>query len=39
MSANTPVREMLAVEGGEPVRERLLPYGCQAIDEDDARNG
>ena len=37
MSANTPVREMLAVEGGEPVRETLLPYGCQAIDEDDVQ--
>jgi len=35
MSANTPVREMLAVEGGEPVRDTLLPYGRQAIDEDD----
>ncbi len=35
MSANTPVREMLAVEGGEPVRDTLLPYGRQAIDDDD----
>ncbi len=35
MSANTPVREMLAVEGGEPVRDTLLPYGRQAIDEED----
>jgi perosamine synthetase len=35
MSANTPVRELLAVEGGPPVRETLLPYGRQAIDEDD----
>ena len=37
MSANTPVREMLAVEGGEPVRDTLLPYGRQAIDDDDVQ--
>src|SRR5207302_4657845 len=35
MSANATVHEMLAVEGGQPVRETLLPYGRQAIDEDD----
>src|SRR5438132_14416959 len=35
MSANTPVREMLAVEGGEPVPDTLLRYGRQAIDEED----
>src|SRR5438128_3069509 len=35
MSANTTVGEMLAVNGGQPVRETLLPYGRQAIDEDD----
>src|SRR5438045_2020756 len=35
MSANATFHEMLAVEGGEPVRETLLPYGRQAIDEDD----
>jgi perosamine synthetase len=27
--------EMLALDGGMPVRERLLPYGRQSIDEDD----
>src|SRR5204862_7290157 len=37
MSATTPVREMLAVEGGEPVRDTLLPYGRQAIDDDDVQ--
>src|SRR5205823_161874 len=35
MSANTTVGEMLAVNGGQPVRETLLPYGRQAIDDDD----
>ncbi len=35
MSANATVHEMLAVEGGQPVRETLLPYGRQAIDDDD----
>ncbi len=27
----------LAIEGGRPVRERLLPYGRQSIDESDMR--
>ena len=28
-------RRMLALEGGEPVREQLLPYGRQMIDDTD----
>ena len=28
-------REMLAIDGGTPVRATLLPYGHQSIDEDD----
>jgi len=35
MSVNAPVRETLAIDGGQPVRETLLPYGRQSIDEDD----
>src|SRR5437763_993005 len=35
MSVNAPVRETLAIDGGQPVRETLLPYGRQAIDDDD----
>lgn len=27
--------ELLAIEGGRPVRQTLLPYGHQSIDEDD----
>jgi perosamine synthetase len=27
----------LAIQGGTPVRERMLPYGRQAIDDDDVR--
>lgn len=27
----------LAIEGGAPVRERLLPYGHQSVDENDVR--
>jgi perosamine synthetase len=27
----------LAIHGGKPVRDRLLPYGRQAVDEDDIR--
>ncbi|HEV2732400.1 MAG TPA: UDP-4-amino-4,6-dideoxy-N-acetyl-beta-L-altrosamine transaminase [Terriglobales bacterium] len=34
-SVNAPVRETLAIDDGEPVRETLLPYGRQSIDEDD----
>ena len=29
--------EQLAIEGGKPVRSKLLPYGHQWIDEDDIR--
>jgi perosamine synthetase len=35
MSVNAPVRETLAIDGGQPVRETLLPYGRQSVDEDD----
>jgi len=28
-------RAMLAINGGNPVRKTLLPYGCQSIAEDD----
>src|SRR5947207_14565027 len=35
MSVNAPVRETLAIDGGQPVRKTLLPYGRQSIDEDD----
>jgi perosamine synthetase len=30
-----PVTEVLAIHGGSPVRETLLPYGRQSIDESD----
>jgi perosamine synthetase len=30
-----PVSELLAIHGGSPVRETLLPYGRQSIDEND----
>jgi UDP-4-amino-4,6-dideoxy-N-acetyl-beta-L-altrosamine transaminase len=29
------MKELLAAHGGTPVREKLLPYGRQSIDEDD----
>jgi len=29
--------EILAIDGGVPVRERMLPYGRQSLDEDDIR--
>jgi len=35
MRTATPIREGLALHGGKPVRETLLPYGRQSIDEDD----
>lgn len=35
MSVSAPARETLAMHGGKPVRETLLPYGRQSIDEDD----
>src|ERR1700686_2482361 len=31
----TSSKEMLAVDGGTPVRKTLLPYGRQSIGEDD----
>jgi len=31
----TPSKELLAVDGGTPVRNTLLPYGRQSIEEDD----
>jgi perosamine synthetase len=31
----TPSEQLLAVDGGTPVREALLPYGRQSIEEDD----
>src|ERR1700730_14407347 len=30
-------KELLAVDGGTPVRKTLLPYGRQSIDEDDVQ--
>jgi perosamine synthetase len=35
MSTNRSTSQMLAIDGGTPVRETLLPYGRQSIDEDD----
>lgn len=35
MSATPATREALAVDGGTPVRQTLLPYGRQSIAEDD----
>src|SRR5712691_10661720 len=35
MIATAATREALALHGGKPVRPTLLPYGRQAIDEDD----
>jgi perosamine synthetase len=35
MSVSVPIREALALHGGTPVRDTLLPYGRQSIDEDD----
>ena len=35
MSASPTTRELLAVNGGTPVRKTLLPYGHQSIDERD----
>src|SRR5690349_3625720 len=37
MSLTSMDREVLAVDGGSPVRKTLLPYGRQSIDEDDIR--
>jgi perosamine synthetase len=36
--STTPVSShMVAIDGGQPVRETLLPYGRQSIDEEDIR--
>jgi len=35
MALSAPTRETLAIHGGTPVRQTLLPYGRQSIDEDD----
>src|SRR5690242_8221959 len=35
ISANATANGMLAIDGGKPVRDALLPYGRQSIDEDD----
>jgi aspartate/methionine/tyrosine aminotransferase len=35
MSATPTSREVLAIHGGSPVREKLLPYGHQSIEETD----
>jgi perosamine synthetase len=35
MSATPTTRGVLAIDGGTPVRQTLLPYGHQSIDEDD----
>src|SRR6266568_1437704 len=35
MSATPTSREVLAIDGGTPVRKTLLPYGRQSIDERD----
>ncbi|HTU40093.1 MAG TPA: DegT/DnrJ/EryC1/StrS family aminotransferase, partial [Candidatus Aquilonibacter sp.] len=38
MQPATLSREMLAIEGGTPVRDTLLPYGRQSIDEEDIQS-
>src|SRR3954452_16056392 len=35
MATISPTREALALHGGNPVRNTLLPYGRQSIDESD----
>ncbi len=35
MSATSTASQILAIDGGPPVRETLLPYGRQSIDEED----
>jgi len=35
MPPSPPNLEKLAIDGGTPVREKLLPYGRQSLDEDD----
>ena len=31
--------ETIAIEGGKPVRETMLPYGRQSIGDDDVQAG
>jgi len=35
MSGTAASQELLAIDGGAPVRSKLLPYGRQSIEEDD----
>src|SRR5215471_11888074 len=35
MHARSTTRELLAIDGGVPVRKMLLPYGHQSIEEED----
>ena len=35
MTSSSTKLETLAVHGGTPVREKLLPYGRQSLDDDD----
>ncbi len=35
MPLSAPTREALAIHGGTPVRQTLLPYGRQSVEEDD----
>jgi perosamine synthetase len=37
MSATPPKLETLAIHGGTPVREKLLPYGRQSLDDNDVQ--
>ena len=37
MRATTTSQEALAIDGGSPVRDTLLPYGRQSLEEDDIR--
>src|SRR5271156_4407570 len=37
MRASTTSQELLAIDGGTPVRKTMLPYGRQSISEDDIR--
>src|SRR6201993_5574261 len=37
MTTTSASQEALAIDGGQPVRESLLPYGRQSIEEDDIR--
>src|ERR1700756_2140294 len=37
MTTTSASQETLAIDGGKPVRETLLPYGRQSIEERDIR--